>query len=60
MRERRVVVDVGMLHLLREFGAQCYERCRKDMHDAITIPAPAPEDDTQYTLTYPRDGEPTE
>lgn len=58
LRARRTVVDVGMLHLLREFGAQCYERCRADMHDATTIPAPAPDDDTQYTVTYPRHREP--
>lgn len=59
LRARHVVVDVGVLHLLREFGAHCYEVARTDVHSATTVPAPAPDDDTQYTINYPRYREPT-
>lgn len=49
-----VLLDVGLLHALRDCCADCYERGHQDAHCRSTVPAPPDDEDTQrYAITHP-------
>lgn len=50
MHAKRVFLDAGSLHAIRDFAADCYETGRKDVLQSSTIRAPAPDDGTYLIM----------
>lgn len=51
-----VILDVGLLHALRDCCASCYDRGYQDAHSRSTVPAPYADDDTgRYTVNLQRE-----